>query len=146
MNKERWVVAGVAVVAVSIWGFLLFTIFSTPDEPEMADDPVGENGNGLADMYEDALGEEETFPSSGDELPEGTDSDTGDQEDARDDEDAPAGDAVPEEEVTVGEPGEPDERGTSMRTRGIHPGDFQDIAPDGIASIDDVLERLDEDE
>ena len=143
MNKERWVVAGVAVVAVTIWGVLLFTILSTPDEPEMADDPVGDNGNGLADMYEDALSENETFPSSGDALPEDAEPDTAEEEEARDDEDVPTGEAIQEDAEPAGEPVEP---GTSMRTRGIQPGDFQDIAPDGIASIDDVLERLEEDE
>ncbi|ADH98839.1 hypothetical protein [Salisediminibacterium selenitireducens] len=141
MNKERWVVAGVAVVAVSIWGVLLFTIFSTPDEPEMADDPISENGDGLADMYEDALEEDDTFPSPPDDIPESSDPDPAEEEASPGDGNAPTEEPVQEDAEDTDESVD---RRASMRTRGIHPGDFQDIAPDGIASIDDVLERLEE--
>lgn len=140
MNKERWVIAGVAVVAVSIWGFLLFTVFSSPDEPEMVDGPLGENGNGAAEMFEDALDENEAFPSS-----EDNGADSQDPSDVQGDEEIPPDEPV-QDEGASGVTDEPSERSAPIRTRGIYPGDFQDIAPDGVASIDDVLERLEEDE
>lgn len=135
--KEKWVVAGVALIAISIWGVLLMTIFSSPDEPDTMTGPETSN-NGLAQTYEETLGGQETFPSSTAEnesvLNEPDDNETPQSpiEDVDQNEDM--------DRSTNGDLLSP--KGALMRERGILPGDFEDIAPDGVASVDDVLERV----
>lgn len=137
--KEKWVVGGVAVVAASIWGFLLFTIFSGPEELDTMEG-AGSANDGVPEMFEEALDDENELSTtdqndpSSPELP-----DDGETGQTAENNGTDSFERVSEEEQSISRPD-----GVLMRERGILPGDFSDIAPDGIASVDDVLDRLEE--
>ncbi|AOM82233.1 hypothetical protein [Salisediminibacterium beveridgei] len=134
--KEKGVIGGVAIVAASIWGFLLFTIFSGPDELDTMEG-AGSEDDGVPEMFEEALDAENGMSPADQEEASALD-DPGEEDTPR----------MPEEDSTgINEDLVEEEQGMSgteghlIRERGIRPGDFPDIA-----SVDAVLERIEEEE
>ncbi|UTR11400.1 hypothetical protein MM300_03460 [Evansella sp. LMS18] len=130
MTTARWsLLIGTAVACMSVWSVLIFSLL--PDKGNETAEIVGEG--------QDVPGDEPGNIESGDSL-FFSELDTGNFEDP-----GLKDTAGRETEERTGEPSltdEPIAESRQFAVRGIHPGDFDDIAPDKVISVDDLIERI----
>lgn len=126
----RWsLLIGTAVACISVWSVLIFSFL--PDREietadfvgEGLDVPVDETGDLESDKSQ-VFSELETDNFEDPGLKDHTDRET---------EDRSGVDSLTNEQIT---------ENRQFAVRGIHPGDFDDIAPDKIISVDDLIERI----
>ncbi|GEL07333.1 hypothetical protein [Salisediminibacterium halotolerans] len=127
MRKDLWMLAAVGLITVGIWGTMIFSLFF--DEADTLSGTGEDNDNSsLAEFYHEQAANEDQA------------------DDTVNSRNSPAEDETVEKEADSSSELTEDglDRDLPITERGILPGDLTDIAPDGKASVEDVLERINE--
>lgn len=131
MKKDIWLLSSIGIVAASVWGVLVFTIFF--DGADDSTKTAADENESLGEFYE-ADSDEQLAAEDEENLEPMNSSNSSSKNEAEEDEKGNSADSL---QTDV-------KREIPVTERGILPGDFTEIAPEGRVSVDDLLEQINE--